>query len=147
MSCLLCFVRSISATARGREILDSLLQLSFSFFFPIGFLGKQTEKRVWVWWEKMEGRFLTSGWVIVVAGTEKKSINPELWQACAGPLVNLPPAGTHVVYFPQGHSEQVGLCFISASCYFAPCQYDLLNLRPITASMNLCVYIFMKLMC
>ncbi|KAF3971515.1 hypothetical protein ACB098_07G030500 [Castanea mollissima] len=40
-------------------------------------------------------------------GGEKKSINPELWQACAGPLVNLPPAGTHVVYFPQGHSEQV----------------------------------------
>lgn len=38
---------------------------------------------------------------------EKKSINPELWQACAGPLVNLPMAGTHVVYFPQGHSEQV----------------------------------------
>nr|GMD88623.1 auxin response factor 19-like isoform X1 [Ipomoea batatas] len=38
---------------------------------------------------------------------EKKSINPELWQACAGPLVNLPAAGTHVVYFPQGHSEQM----------------------------------------
>ncbi|GMJ07170.1 hypothetical protein HRI_004386200 [Hibiscus trionum] len=38
---------------------------------------------------------------------EKKSVNPELWQACAGPLVNLPAAGTHVVYFPQGHSEQV----------------------------------------
>ncbi|PHT48366.1 Auxin response factor 19 [Capsicum baccatum] len=38
---------------------------------------------------------------------EKKTINPELWQACAGPLVNLPVAGTHVVYFPQGHSEQV----------------------------------------
>ncbi|KAL1813574.1 hypothetical protein ACET3Z_023639 [Daucus carota] len=41
-------------------------------------------------------------------GAEKKSIiNQELWQACAGPLVNLPAAGTHVVYFPQGHSEQV----------------------------------------
>ncbi|KAI4352732.1 hypothetical protein L6164_006953 [Bauhinia variegata] len=40
-------------------------------------------------------------------GGEKKCINPELWQACAGPLVNLPPAGTHVIYFPQGHSEQV----------------------------------------
>nr|QGJ03865.1 ARF19.2 [Eucommia ulmoides] len=40
-------------------------------------------------------------------GGEKKIINPELWQACAGPLVNLPAAGTHVVYFPQGHSEQV----------------------------------------
>ncbi|TKY44501.1 Auxin response factor 5 [Spatholobus suberectus] len=38
---------------------------------------------------------------------EKKIINPELWQACAGPLVNLPPSGTHVIYFPQGHSEQV----------------------------------------
>ncbi|PSS36364.1 Auxin response factor like [Actinidia chinensis var. chinensis] len=40
-------------------------------------------------------------------GGEKKNINAELWQACAGPLVNLPAAGTHVVYFPQGHSEQV----------------------------------------
>ncbi|CAN0901305.1 Auxin response factor 5 [Linum grandiflorum] len=38
---------------------------------------------------------------------EKKTINVELWQACAGPLVNLPAGGTHVVYFPQGHSEQV----------------------------------------
>ncbi|XP_050373056.1 auxin response factor 19-like [Argentina anserina] len=40
-------------------------------------------------------------------GDNVKIINPELWQACAGPLANLPPAGTHVVYFPQGHSEQV----------------------------------------
>ncbi|KAF9663052.1 hypothetical protein SADUNF_Sadunf18G0118100 [Salix dunnii] len=46
------------------------------------------------------------------AGLEKKIINPELWQACAGPLVNLPAAGTHVVYFPQGHSEQVGHCLL-----------------------------------
>ncbi|CAI9766631.1 unnamed protein product [Fraxinus pennsylvanica] len=42
------------------------------------------------------------------AEVDKKSvINPELWQACAGPLINMPVAGTHVVYFPQGHSEQV----------------------------------------
>ncbi|KAL7591342.1 hypothetical protein Lser_V15G33543 [Lactuca serriola] len=41
------------------------------------------------------------------AGEKKTIINPELWQTCAGPLVNLPAAGTHVVYFPQGHSEQV----------------------------------------
>ncbi|KAL4590141.1 hypothetical protein LXL04_003062 [Taraxacum kok-saghyz] len=40
-------------------------------------------------------------------GEKNRIINPELWQACAGPLVNLPAAGTHVVYFPQGHSEQV----------------------------------------
>ncbi|XP_055822490.1 auxin response factor 19-like [Solanum dulcamara] len=42
-----------------------------------------------------------------IAEVEKKNINQELWQACAGPLVNLPASGTHVVYFPQGHSEQV----------------------------------------
>ncbi|KAG0448522.1 hypothetical protein HPP92_027787 [Vanilla planifolia] len=40
-------------------------------------------------------------------GGERKPINPELWHACAGPLVALPPVGSLVVYFPQGHSEQV----------------------------------------
>ncbi|KAI5591257.1 hypothetical protein POPTR_004G078200v4 [Populus trichocarpa] len=38
---------------------------------------------------------------------EKKCLNSELWHACAGPLVSLPTAGSRVVYFPQGHSEQV----------------------------------------
>ncbi|KAM1792629.1 hypothetical protein ACFX12_036471 [Malus domestica] len=38
---------------------------------------------------------------------EKKVLNSELWHACAGPLVSLPAVGTRVVYFPQGHSEQV----------------------------------------
>ncbi|KAL9682539.1 hypothetical protein QQ045_014340 [Rhodiola kirilowii] len=38
---------------------------------------------------------------------ERKIINSELWHACAGPLVSLPPIGSLVVYFPQGHSEQV----------------------------------------
>ncbi|CAO2836947.1 unnamed protein product [Amaranthus hypochondriacus] len=40
-------------------------------------------------------------------GGEKKCLNSELWHACAGPLVCLPTAGSRVVYFPQGHSEQV----------------------------------------
>lgn len=44
---------------------------------------------------------------------EKKCLNSELWHACAGPLVSLPPVGSRVVYFPQGHSEQV-CCFTSA---------------------------------
>ncbi|KAL6629175.1 hypothetical protein ACP70R_028940 [Stipagrostis hirtigluma subsp. patula] len=35
------------------------------------------------------------------------AINVDLWHACAGPLVSLPPVGSLVVYFPQGHSEQV----------------------------------------
>ncbi|KAK4276518.1 hypothetical protein QN277_014659 [Acacia crassicarpa] len=37
----------------------------------------------------------------------RKSINSELWHACAGPLVSLPQLGSLVYYFPQGHSEQV----------------------------------------
>ena len=46
----------------------------------------------------------------VPATGERKTINSELWHACAGPLVSLPPVGSVVVYFPQGHSEQV--CFL-----------------------------------
>ncbi|KAK1309420.1 Auxin response factor 16 [Acorus calamus] len=38
---------------------------------------------------------------------ERRTINSELWHACAGPLVSMPPVGSLVVYFPQGHSEQV----------------------------------------
>ncbi|KAL6575339.1 hypothetical protein OROMI_012624 [Orobanche minor] len=38
---------------------------------------------------------------------EKKVMNSELWHACAGPLVSLPQIGSLVVYFPQGHSEQI----------------------------------------
>ncbi|XP_044496299.1 auxin response factor 6 [Mangifera indica] len=38
---------------------------------------------------------------------EKRVLNTELWHACAGPLVSLPAVGSRVVYFPQGHSEQV----------------------------------------
>ncbi|CAA6655791.1 unnamed protein product [Spirodela intermedia] len=42
-------------------------------------------------------------------GGEKRCLNSELWHACAGPLVSLPTVGTRVVYFPQGHSEQVSV--------------------------------------
>ncbi|CAK9857683.1 unnamed protein product [Sphagnum jensenii] len=34
----------------------------------------------------------------------------ELWHACAGPLVSLPPVNSLVVYWPQGHLEQVANC-------------------------------------
>ncbi|XP_061370057.1 auxin response factor 6-like [Gastrolobium bilobum] len=40
---------------------------------------------------------------------EKRVLDPELWHACAGPLVSLPAVGSRVVYFPQGHSEQVAV--------------------------------------
>ena len=47
---------------------------------------------------------MTLGWGF--AG-EKRVLDSELWHACAGPLVSLPAVGSRVVYFPQGHSEQV----------------------------------------
>ncbi|KAK7319096.1 hypothetical protein RJT34_03809 [Clitoria ternatea] len=40
---------------------------------------------------------------------EKRVLDSELWHACAGPLVSLPAVGSRVVYFPQGHSEQVAV--------------------------------------
>lgn len=40
---------------------------------------------------------------------ERRVLNSELWHACAGPLVSLPAIGSRVVYFPQGHSEQVSI--------------------------------------
>ncbi|KZV47127.1 hypothetical protein F511_30945 [Dorcoceras hygrometricum] len=51
---------------------------------------------------------IPSGGFVTNSGEgDKKMINSELWHACAGPLVALPPVGSLVVYFPQGHSEQV----------------------------------------
>ncbi len=34
-------------------------------------------------------------------------LDSELWHACAGPLVSLPSVNSLVVYWPQGHLEQV----------------------------------------
>ncbi|KAI5082455.1 hypothetical protein GOP47_0002198 [Adiantum capillus-veneris] len=34
-------------------------------------------------------------------------VDTELWHACAGALAHLPQVGSSVVYFPQGHAEQV----------------------------------------
>uniref|UniRef100_A0A2P2MPZ1 Auxin response factor 3-like n=2 Tax=Rhizophora mucronata TaxID=61149 RepID=A0A2P2MPZ1_RHIMU len=35
------------------------------------------------------------------------SVCMELWHACAGTLISLPKRGSLVVYFPQGHLEQL----------------------------------------
>ncbi|KAG6508068.1 hypothetical protein ZIOFF_033425 [Zingiber officinale] len=40
------------------------------------------------------------------SGTYRDVLYPELWKACAGPLVTLPCEGERVYYFPQGHMEQ-----------------------------------------
>ncbi|CAL5346369.1 unnamed protein product [Camellia sinensis] len=52
-------------------------------------------------------RLSSSGFTQQSPEGEQRCLNSELWHACAGPLVSLPAVGSRVVYFPQGHSEQV----------------------------------------
>lgn len=35
----------------------------------------------------------------------EKSLDPQLWHACAGSMVQIPPLNSKVFYFPQGHAE------------------------------------------
>lgn len=44
----------------------------------------------------------------------------ELWHACAGPLISLPTKGSFVVYFPQGHLEQIADYFPSVASDIPP---------------------------
>ncbi|KDP44090.1 hypothetical protein JCGZ_05557 [Jatropha curcas] len=53
------------------------------------------------------------------------SIYLELWHACAGPLTSLPKKGNVVVYFPQGHLEQV-----ASSSPFSPVEMPTFDLQP-----------------
>ncbi|XP_024541392.1 auxin response factor 10 [Selaginella moellendorffii] len=39
-------------------------------------------------------------------GGEEKHLDQQLWQACAGSMVQLPTVGSKIIYFPQGHAEQ-----------------------------------------
>ncbi|KAF3448734.1 hypothetical protein FNV43_RR09447 [Rhamnella rubrinervis] len=41
------------------------------------------------------------------ASVEGDELYPELWKACAGPLVDVPRPDERVFYFPQGHMEQL----------------------------------------
>ncbi|XLT69996.1 hypothetical protein HN873_026435 [Arachis hypogaea] len=43
---------------------------------------------------------------MVISGV-RKTLNSELWHACAGPLVSLSQVEILVYYLPQGHSEEV----------------------------------------
>ena len=35
----------------------------------------------------------------------EKSLDPQLWHACAGGMVQMPQVNSKVFYFPQGHAE------------------------------------------
>ncbi|KAJ4829204.1 ADP-ribosylation factor 4 [Turnera subulata] len=54
------------------------------------------------------------------------SVNFELWHACAGPLTSLPKKGNVVVYFPQGHLEQLA----SSSSPFSSQKMPTFDLQP-----------------
>ena len=41
--------------------------------------------------------------------SNKGIVDPQLWHACAGSQVQLPPVGSSVIYFPQGHGEHAAL--------------------------------------
>ncbi|PPR87059.1 hypothetical protein GOBAR_AA33634 [Gossypium barbadense] len=53
------------------------------------------------------------------------SIYLELWHACAGPLTSLPKKGNLVVYFPQGHLEQ-----LASASHFSPLEISTFDLPP-----------------
>ncbi|PIA35078.1 hypothetical protein AQUCO_03600025v1 [Aquilegia coerulea] len=42
-----------------------------------------------------------------LSSSSSSDVSLELWHACAGPLISLPKKGSIVVYFPQGHLEQI----------------------------------------
>jgi hypothetical protein len=57
-----------------------------------------------VWQSNMDygrSRILEEG------NSKMDTLDFELWHACAGPLISLPPLESVVVYWPQGHIEQV----------------------------------------
>ncbi|XP_022720829.1 LOW QUALITY PROTEIN: auxin response factor 3-like [Durio zibethinus] len=52
--------------------------------------------------------------------SSSSSVCLELWHACAGPLISLPKRGSVVVYFPQGHLEQLSDFSGVAAAYDLP---------------------------
>ncbi|KAK4780184.1 hypothetical protein SAY87_016290 [Trapa incisa] len=59
------------------------------------------------------------------SSSSPSSIYSELWHACAGPLTCPPKKGNVVVYFPQGHLEQLAL----SSSYF-PSKFPNFDIPP-----------------
>ncbi|CAH2077514.1 unnamed protein product [Thlaspi arvense] len=43
-------------------------------------------------------------------GGSEKGLDPQLWHACAGGMVRMPPMNSRVFYFPQGHAENAYDC-------------------------------------
>ncbi|KAL2332033.1 hypothetical protein Fmac_019614 [Flemingia macrophylla] len=52
----------------------------------------------------------------------ERNLDPQLWHACAGGMVQMPPVNSKVFYFPQGHAEhaQSNVDFGSSSIRIPP---------------------------
>ncbi|KAJ8768765.1 hypothetical protein K2173_023669 [Erythroxylum novogranatense] len=46
----------------------------------------------------------------------EKGLDPQLWHACAGSMVQIPPFNSKVFYFPQGHAEHSQTAVDFSSC-------------------------------
>ncbi|XP_015891971.1 auxin response factor 18 [Ziziphus jujuba] len=83
----------------------------------------------------------------------EKCLDPQLWHACAGGMVQMPPVNARVFYFPQGHAEHACgpvdfrncprvppyiLCTVSAIKFMADAEtdevYAKLRLAPLSAN-------------
>lgn len=63
---------------------------------------------------------LSASGISAPGSASSSSVCLELWHACAGPLISLPKRGSVVVYFPQGHLEQVSDFSGVAAAYDLP---------------------------
>ncbi|CAN1810590.1 Auxin response factor 3 [Linum perenne] len=54
------------------------------------------------------------------SSSSASSVCLELWHACAGPLISMPKKGSLVVYFPQGHLDQLPPDSSSSSDHLPP---------------------------
>lgn len=79
------------------------------FYYVVSFVCiEETKINLLLW-------FFTCLFMLLIFSGVRRTLNSELWHACAGPLVSLPQVGSLVYYFPQGHSEQVNEHLFS--CY------------------------------
>ncbi|KAD2804855.1 hypothetical protein R6Q59_029766 [Mikania micrantha] len=76
--------------------------------------------------------------MINVMNHVEKCLDSQLWHACAGGMVQMPPVNSRVLYFPQGHAEHAGvynadftrripayiMCQVSAVKYMADTESD-----------------------
>lgn len=88
------------------QAISASFMVQFCLFYNLNEIG---------FWQNLEkDQFVLRILLLGFSGV-RKTINSELWHACAGPLVSLPQLGSLVYYFPQGHSEQVCIYFLCSS--------------------------------